>query len=197
MGSKKIAQVRRSRSSWYSVGQQEVPDSTSRSCLRLRVHVGATARTAGCHLHSSGMKNYASRLVAPERFCISQHQVLVASRGASPWVCGAVDLVVKQLLCNSDAGREGGQWKLVALKTFWCTGLKPFSLCRTNMGGGPPPLEKIPVIVGPRYMWPRVLLRSVAGKMLSRLGGTVTPLGYVPLLRPRLLPVVVTGGHKK
>lgn len=119
---------------------------------------GETAGTAGCHLHTSVMKNH----VAPESLYTWQRAAAPAPMlgrpqwrvGAEQWSCDEWSKriscevscrmrrrvkqgfkgIVKQLLCGSDARRQGGQQRLVALKIFRWTGFVPFSLCCSEVG---------------------------------------------------------------
>lgn len=105
-----------------------------RSYLRLTAHLGEMSDTAGCHLHSSVMRNHG----APESLYTWQRAAALAPMlGRDQWRAG-VELwrgdewsktiscedscsrvkqgfkgVVKQLICSSDARRQGGQQTLV------------------------------------------------------------------------------------
>lgn len=84
-----------------------------------------------------------------------------------PRVCGAGDLlVVKQLLCSSDAGREG-QWRMVDLRIFRCTGFEPFQDTGGHVCHGGP-------ITAAGWLYPPQRYTSGAGTVLQVLTSSLT-----------------------
>lgn len=49
------------------------------------------------------------------------------------WSVESVGLILKQLLCSSDARRAEAQQRLGAVQLFRCTGFEPFLLCRSEI----------------------------------------------------------------